>query len=403
MDSFDEQIKNHSSLSLAKELNNLFDSMERLDLDAQCRESMHRLRRVNEHFLSAAFSADPELTSFQALRSIEQALNKIKQEISAFKNDKNINHLNNANTSADQILMNLRGLWVPVKDLDLEQVRDAISSFRKSVGQNSRYVEQELQETRKEGKSLRSELQELQKSIEEQKVRADSVINELQSQFSKSEESRREEFSNFLKEEKGNIDGVVAELENKNESFFASWRDKFNNLMNEADSDSREVLGDLERFKRQAEQLVHVITNTGMVGGFQRVANEERRAGRFWDAVSLFSLVGMVGFAIYAFKGAFQEFEVGVFLARFGVVLTFGALAGYSARQADKHHKVERRNRRVELELASIDPFLAELPESERNKVKTAVADRLFARESEESLGFVKENVSAPSAKVSGG
>lgn len=91
-------------------------------------------------------------------------------------------------------------------------------------------------------------------------------------------------------------------------------------------------------------------------------------------------LVGMVGFAIFAFKGTLDEFEIGAFLARFGVVLTFGALAGYGARQADKHHKVERRNRRVELELASIDPFLAELPEAERNQVKAAVADRLFAR-----------------------
>ena len=136
----------------------------------------------------------------------------------------------------------------------------------------------------------------------------------------------------------------------------------------------------IEKSKEKAERLISVIANTEMVGDYHRVANEERKAGRFWDGVSLLSLAGMVGFAIYSFHGTSVEFSVGMFLARLGVALTFGALSGYAARQSDKHHQVERRNRRVEHELALLDSFLAELPDSERDKVIASVTDRLIAR-----------------------
>ena len=38
------------------------------------------------------------------------------------------------------------------------------------------------------------------------------------------------------------------------------------------------------------------------------------------------------------------------------------------------------RNRRYHLELASIDPFLKDLPEEERHELKSQLADRLFAQ-----------------------
>lgn len=385
----EEKINEHPSLSKAEEVRSLLDVLDELDLSTEVRESLHRLRRVIDLFLSQVSSADPELTSFQALKSADQQFSKIKQELTHYKSNKNANHITNASTAADSILSSAKALWVPALDLDLDQVRDAISSFRKSVGQNARYAEQELTETRKVIENLREEANALRNSIKEQKLRLDSVVNEFQSQFSKAEETRRSEAASAIKTEEEKMEQLRSVYE---ENFNASIEDsktELNRVSEDLNDKADSVISELEKLKEKAERLLHVIANTGMVGGYQRVANEERIVGRFWDGVSLLSLAGMVGFAIYAFHGTFDDFNPGVFFARFGVVLTFAALAGYGARQADKHHKVERRNRRVELELASIDPFLAELPDDERNQVKAAVADRLFAREDLQGGSFL--------------
>ena len=391
MSNLEEKINEHPSLSTADEVRSLLDVLEELDLSTEARESLHRLRRVTDLFLNQVASADPELTSMQALKSADQQFSIIKQELTQYKSNQNSNHITNASAAADSVLSSARALWVPVMDLDLEQVRDAISSFRKSVGQNARYAEQELEATRNAIDSLREEADELKASIKEQKVRLDSVVSEFQSQFSKAEEARRSESAGVIKGEQEKMEQLRSSYEEQFETAIEESKTKLNDVSEELSVKAENIISEIDTFKGKAERLIHVIANTGMVGGYQRVANEERRVGRFWDGVSLLSLAGMIGFAIYAFHGTFDDFDLRVFLARFGVILTFGALAGYSARQADKHHRVERRNRRVELELASIDPFLAELPDEERNQIKAAVADRMFAREEPQSGSILRE------------
>ncbi|MDX9688069.1 hypothetical protein [Halopseudomonas formosensis] len=381
MTQLEDRIKEHPALTRAEEMRTLLDTLDEADWSTETREGLHRIRRVVDHFVQQLAAADPELTSLQALKSIEQQLAKAKQELTQYKNNKNANHFANANTAADSVLSSLRSLWVPVADFDLDQVREAIGSFRKSVGQNARYAEQELARTREDIEAIRQEAVAIKEALKEQKSRIDSVISEFQSQFSKAEESRRTEAFAALKEEEEKLEHLRASYEESFDSSVSAAGVRLEEAAKSLEARASSSVDSVENLKEKAERLVHVIANTGMVGGYQRVANEERRVGRFWDAVSLLSLAGMVLFAVSAFREALEDFHLTAFLARFSVILTFAALAGYAARQAEKHHKVERQNRRIELELASIDPFLAELPEEERNQVKAAVADRLFARD----------------------
>ena len=72
------------------------------------------------------------------------------------------------------------------------------------------------------------------------------------------------------------------------------------------------------------------------------------------------------------------EFNFGKFGARTFVAFAFGILAAYSARQAEKNSEVERVNRQLELELASIDPYLSKLPEEKQIEVKRVLAEKWF-------------------------
>lgn len=115
------------------------------------------------------------------------------------------------------------------------------------------------------------------------------------------------------------------------------------------------------------------------------MANAERDAFVRWRIGTVGSMAVLALFAMITFYAAVSaEFQPGVFANRIFVTVTLAILAGYTAFQADRHRRAEIENRRMELELASFDPFLASLTDQERNELKKQVADRLFGRTSSE-------------------
>ena len=83
-----------------------------------------------------------------------------------------------------------------------------------------------------------------------------------------------------------------------------------------------------------------------------------------------------------AFAGTISsEFAWPRFAARAFVAVTFGLLAAYAARQADRFDAAEAQNRRTELALASLDPFLVGVPEGDQHELKKQLAVRFFGPE----------------------
>jgi hypothetical protein len=61
--------------------------------------------------------------------------------------------------------------------------------------------------------------------------------------------------------------------------------------------------------------------------------------------------------------------------------VTVGVLAAYAGTQADRFFHMEKYNRKLALELAAIDPFIALLPQEEQYKFKLEIGRRSFAQE----------------------
>ena len=78
-----------------------------------------------------------------------------------------------------------------------------------------------------------------------------------------------------------------------------------------------------------------------------------------------------------------DDFKVSptLMLTRGFVAVAVAILAGYAARQADKHEKAQRSHRKMELELASISPYLQEFPDNEARTIKTELARKMFGQQ----------------------
>ena len=397
-----QRLEGHPVSAEAKSFDALLSEVEDVAAkNPQAISQLSRLQQINRLLMQRLQSVDPVLVPLAVLNNLHSHVQHQRNEVNQYRANQNVGHLSNANSQADGVLTHLGTMIYPAAPSDIEGVRDAVASFRKSAGQYLRYIEDEHSSLKTQMNGLSGQLQQATAEVSSQKSRLDTAISQFQQQFSQAEDTRREQFTQGerAREEKfvaamkekdeefrsgeeersGEFAGALDERRNAFDQFLKKSRDDTDEQRVKLEEVASSLLDHLSDSKSRAEGLVHVIANTGMVGGYQRVANEERLAARLWEGLAVISMAGLVGFAVYAFFGTLNDdFKWGVFLARAFVAITFGILAGYAARQAEKHHQVERRNRRVELELASIGPFLAELPEEERNDVKKRLAARLF-------------------------
>lgn len=263
-------------------------------------------------------------------------------------------------------------------------------SFRRSAGQYAHYIEEEFNKLKSNYDGLNKEFIELKAQITAQKTRLDTAISNFQTQFSEAETKRSDTFNNSEIKRTEKFDGSVTKQKEKFESELRSQIDNFETALdtykkqaddnlNTIKNDTEAIIDNLIEKKNEAEKLVNVIANTGMAGGYQKVANEARKAKLIWQIATTVALTGLIAFAIIAFISAVSgEFNIGKFGARIFAAISFGIFAAYSAREAERSSNREVKNRQLELELASIDLYLAKLPEDKQISIKTELASKWF-------------------------
>lgn len=360
--------------------------------DSNAIESYERLKLILGAIKSKFDSIDPLLYPLAPIQNLNQQIGQVVTEINNFNSNRNVGHLTNANNHADNVLINLSNIVSPGLPRDIDGIRESVASFRRSAGQFIRNLEAEHNELTAKQETLSQQIQTITTEINTQKGRLDTAITQFQQQFSEAEDRRREQFEQAKDKRKKDYETLVggieetftADLENlkeKFQSFLDVITERKEKVHTELTQAAEEIIKQIEKQKSKAAELVTIITNSGMVGGYQTIANKEKTSSIIWQVIAVLSFLGLIGFAIVAFKATLSEtLHWGKVGARAFVAITFGILAAYAARQADKHEESERKNRKMELELAAIDPYLSELPVETRHKIKEELASRLFAQ-----------------------
>ncbi|GAU08885.1 hypothetical protein [Desulfoplanes formicivorans] len=360
--------------------------------DTNAIESYERLKLILDAIKSKFDSIDPLLFPAAPLQNLNNQIRQVVSEINAFNSNGNVGHLTNANNHADNVLVNLSNIVSPSLPRDIDGIRESVTSFRRSAGQFIRNLEVEHNDLAAKYEAISQQFEGITAEINTQKGRLDTAITQFQQQFSEAEDRRREQFEQAKDKRKEDYETLVGDIEESFNSNLEKLQEKFQSLLDavkesrdkahkELTLSAEEIIKQIEKQKEKASELVTIITNSGMVGGYQTVANKAKTSSIIWQVIAVLSFLGLIAFAIVAFKATFSEtLHWGKVGARVFVAITFGILAAYAARQADKHEEAERKNRKMELELAAIDPYLSELPVETRHKIKEELASRLFAQ-----------------------
>lgn len=352
-----------------------------------------RLHQINLHLRKALTSVDPVLVSITVLNNLASYLASETAEVRQFIANTNVGHLENANSHADSVLTQLPLLLVPREAGEVEGITSAVSNLREQASRQVQRLEAEAATLRQTLSELSGRIKEAATEIDSQKGVLSTSLTQYQQQFLQAEESRR---TQFTQTEQARSDQALAVDTTRKDQFTKAAEDQreaFRQLLDEARKTRDDITGELRRSseeiltalrsgRAEAEKLVGIIGDTGVVSGYKRVADEAHKLGLRWNLTATAAMVGLIVFAGIAFLPSLKgEFSWGAFAGRVFVSLTFGVLGYFAAYQGMKHTEVERRNRRLELELTSIGPFISQLQEAEQREVKRQLIDRLFGQQ----------------------
>jgi len=398
----EERTTGHTSYTNMEKVIQIMNEIHTSNGSTISTREMEMLERINDTFIFLKETldfVDPWLISINTMNNMSNPISQVLSEITNYKNNKNEGHLVNVLTHLETLLQYLSQVSVIKSPAEIEGVRSAVISFRKSIGQHLSNIEKDATEASTSLSKNTEKLNELTSAIVDQKTRVDSIVNELQSQFLQGQTQRSQEFSNLVNKGEqdfiGTIDSFktafVQQSTTQQESFDSLTNDfqhqvetqqsAFDTLIEDLKDKVQIELDQMKEMNEKAEKILGIMSMKGLAQGYQKIANKEGWKAFGWNAISIFSLLGILWFGyefIIRHEGAMSWTVLISRIVLTGVGVT---LFTYSAKQATNHRNEERRNRRIELELASLDPYLKDLEETEQKKVKQGLVDKYFGVE----------------------
>jgi hypothetical protein len=259
----------------------------------------------------------------------------------------------------------------------ITQIQAQSSDFSVTVASATQQLQQ-LQSTADEKSAAvaadsEARMAELKAEIDGQKTRLDAVIAQQQTAFAEAQERRLHESSDSLS-------GLQTKFEQLAGALVDDTKTKLDQLLAQATASVQS----LEKQEQRAAEIVGVTAAAGVTGSYTKEADEQRLQADAWRwrAVVLTLLVAVYAGAIALFAPPSTDMSGAEIVAYVFTRGPFGLLVGglipYVVRQSGHHRRREQLARRRAMELTAFRPFLAELPEQERNAQIIEASKRFF-------------------------
>jgi hypothetical protein len=213
-----------------------------------------------------------------------------------------------------------------------------------------------------------AELTQVRQDVQQQTTRLEQALATHETQFGQTERERASAFDAAERERAS----AASEARNAATAEFAATADALKGT-------ATVTLDDLARLKKEAEELVGAIGVSGVAAGYNESAKREKAIADRWRiatvSVAAFAALVLASALLidHAAAGSWQRLAT-----RLVVAVSFAGLAAYCGRQSEAHRKIERRARERQLQLAALNPYLANMPDDDSVKLKLQLAPGYF-------------------------
>lgn len=423
MNAWSDRFEQHTATATLRGVREAVERMlseERTEPEAM--SCLLRVQQVIAHLDRRLSSADPQLVTVGMLETLQSRLAPLLESLTAFQQDASVERRHSVDNRTDSVLDAMHLLTGILVAEDAGDLREAIVSLRRSVGQHIRQAGEEVArltdavaQTKARADALSNEIASREGRLEEALSRANdqhtaaqaSRANEFlefqkarltewqelerqrATEFEQNRENRAQMWAAEIEKLKAEVSQTSSQMETELGETIGSLTERIKNFEIETAANAKRVLDALDENRSKAEQLVGIMSRQGLVHGYRNVADEAGRQRKVWLLVAASSLGGLIVTALLfqpvvltrlgleSGEPSWQAFSTRIFLS-----LTFVALAAFAGNQANRLETTERRNRQTELELAALGPFLQDLEEKERNAIISRMAEKMFGKDS---------------------
>ncbi|MEX2211234.1 MAG: hypothetical protein WD689_05665 [Gaiellaceae bacterium] len=379
MSTWDHRVTNHDALEALSLLELAIEESAEAAGDEGLAEAHARLDAATVYIRQRVAAADPQLVPPPLLDQLQPDLSNAHSQVAAFIEHRTAAYLDDANSHIDQALAKV-GLPTSPDPLAAQGFRDGLVAFRQSASAHLRHLEGEVDPLRADLTDLREEVNKQKAAIDRDVARLDTAISQYQQQFSTSEAQRTQAFTQRMDELKSSMDAALAEAKNEVDAALGASEGRILAVEKSAEERSDALLAEMALRKEEAAKVAQFVGAAGVTGGYQKVSNEEKKAADRWRWVALgaFVLAAAANGIILYIELDFDVGLTALMATRLSVSIPLLALAAYAVAESRHHRRREQENRQLELQLASIDPYLALLPEDRQHAIKEGRVDRFF-------------------------
>jgi exonuclease VII large subunit len=349
-------------------------------------DSFNRLVIVLRTFTAFVTSLNAECTVKGFLDNLNAPLSQLHPQLDQFLKNENASHLQKANNQADQLVQRMPPFALPetaAKQTEaVASLATAVENLIASITDQSKTTSESLRKLNEDAKATDDHQRQLDKTIEAQKARLDAAIAEFQKQFSETEAGRRKQIEATEQNFKTQFDQFKEKSTGEIKTLIDAQKKNMVDLSSRLDDSGKKIIAEMESKKDAAAKVLDVSSNVAVSGGYGKYAAQEKFAAEVLRIIALVFMCSLI-------YGAYRTIEVALYVAAIDwklfairgiTTFTLAIPAFYAVRESNKHRITEHRYRKMQLELAAIDPYLELMEKDKREQIKVKLSERFFAQ-----------------------
>ena len=322
----------------------------------------------------------PSLISIAELNSVSSEYENALAQINNYIGNNNIGHINNA-------VNNINSALTYIKNLPILHVKGDLD-FSKMVVQFQQIVEDKQNQTEAKRVELETKIETLSSELANKQTELTQLTNKIELK-EKELETITANFQSQFETSNASFTKLVSEDRETFRTEISADREKIK-------TDTDGIIKDLERKLGDANKLVNVIGNVGVTGNYQIIANEHKKTADNWRTIATIFMCILSALLIYSiWKVGDINYDWHKAIIRIVASAILIYPAAYASRESGKHRKLENLNRKLELELSSISPFIEILDETKKQEIKAKLVEKYFGN------NYSKEDDSEKSEYIS--
>lgn len=388
------------SISIAEE-----DHIESVDSVTE----LTRLKSALDFIQESLEAIEPEIVpanhTTAQLSQIQSALANAENHLNNYAANRNHAELVNANKQTDTALQTLpqinfiraksaaRGVAAVTRNFS-----ETAEGYLTGIEELTNSLQRELGDAQKAVQQQNERLGAIATEIDDYRRNVDSVFESFQKQLESARQAALTEIEQMKQQQATTVGQFVQESKQAFQTKLNEFAQAFDRQKGTLAESAESIIHALEAKRDAAARLLEVTTNMAVAGDFKLNADRQRHNANVMRVLAIIFMMIAIGGAAYVIFIAESGGRDWTFtLLRLLTSGLFTIPATYAAKESAKHRRLESQYRRVQLDLAALDPFIELLPEEKKQELKSEITQRVFGRSYEGDLRNRDEDeVSAP-------